>query len=110
MLKKKTSKKQDLCLDDLPIVSPRKGLKTKKFNPKDRLSDPEFVAIAFFQALADNDTEAALDALDGYLLAVGKPELAKRADLPPSTIYHALSKGANPTLKTLARLIHAAAA
>ena len=68
------------------------------------------MAIAFFEALADNDTEAALDAIEGYLLAVGKPELAKRANLSPSTVYHALSRGANPTLKTIARIVHAAAA
>jgi len=110
MAKKRTSERQAGCLDEMPIVSPKKGLKTKKFDPKERICDPEFVALAFFQALAENDTEAALDALNGYLLAIGKPELAKRADLPPSTIYHALAKGANPTLKTLARIIHAAAA
>ncbi len=108
MTKKGKSKKRVACLDDLPIVSPRKGLKTQKFDPKERLSDPEFVAIAFFQALADNDTEAALDAIDGYLLATGKPEIAKRAKLPASTVYSAFTSGANPTLKTIARIIHAA--
>ncbi len=82
----------------------------RKFDPRERLSDPTFVALAFFQALIENDTEAALDALEGYLLVRGKPEIAKKSGLSLSTMYHAFSKGANPTLKTLARIIHAAVA
>lgn len=49
MSKKSKSGRRDACLDDLPIVKPRKGLRTRKFDPKERLSDPEFVAIAFFK-------------------------------------------------------------
>lgn len=61
----------------MPIVTPKKSLKTKSFDPARKLRDPSFVAKAFFQALQDNDTAAALDILDGYLLATGKSEIAR---------------------------------
>jgi len=101
------SKKPDLCLDDMPIVTPKKWIKTKKFDPAKKLRDPNFVAKAFFQALQDNDIDAALDILDGYLMATGKGEIARQGNIPSSTVYHALSHGSNPTLRTVAKLLHA---
>ncbi|MCH9627191.1 MAG: hypothetical protein S4CHLAM2_08260 [Chlamydiales bacterium] len=108
MNKTSKSKKRGLCLSDMPIRTPKKGVKTRKFDPAKKLRDPNFVAKAFFQALLDNDTDAALDAIEGYLMATGKGEIAKEGNIATSTIYHALAQGANPTLRTVARLLHAA--
>ncbi len=102
------SRKRKEYLSELPIVSLKKGAKGKRFDPAKRLANPNFVAAAFFQALRDNDVETALDAIEGYLLASGKSDIAKSGNLPSSTVYYAVSKGANPTLRTLANLIHAA--
>lgn len=107
MSKINRSKKRDLCLADMPITTTKKGVKTKKFDPAKKLRDPNFVAKAFFQALQDNDIDAALDILDGYMMATGKVEIARQGNIPTSTVYHALSQGSNPTLRTVAKLLHA---
>ena len=86
------SKKRALCLHDMPIILPRKNVKTKKFDSAKKLRDPNFIAKAFFQALQENDTDAALEILDGYLMATGKMEIAKQANIPSSTVYNALSQ------------------
>lgn len=101
------SRKRELCLNDMPLVIPKKPIKTKKFDPAKKLRDPNFVAKAFFQALQDNDLDAALDVLDGYLMATGKGEIVRHGNIPSSTVYHALSHGSNPTLRTIAKLLHA---
>lgn len=110
MNKASKSKKRGICFDDFPIVIKKKGLKTKRYDPGKRLRNPKFVAEAFFQALSENDVDAALDTLEGYLMATGKATLSKEGNIAPSTVYNALSEGANPTLKTVARLLHAVAA
>ena len=109
MSKRNRSNKRELTLDDMPIVKLKKGVKVHKFSLSDRLSDRNFVALAFFDALSDNDIDAALDIIDGYLMATGKIDIARESGIPRSTIYHALSEGANPTLKTIARILQAAA-
>ncbi|NGX53871.1 MAG: hypothetical protein K1000chlam4_00591 [Chlamydiae bacterium] len=101
------SKKRALCLDDMPIVSAKRGIKSKKFDPAKKLRNLNFVAKVFFLALLENDVEAALDTLNGYLMAIGKTDLAKQGEISASTVYHALSQGANPTLRTVAKLLHA---
>ena len=108
MNKKSKSKKRSLCFDDMPIVATRKKLKKKKFDPAKKLRDSNFVAKVFFQALAENDIDAALEVLNGYLMAIGKSEIARQGSIASSTVYHALSYGSNPTLKTVAKLLSAA--
>lgn len=110
MSRSSKSKKREKCFDDFPIVKKPKKLKTKRYDPARKLRNPKFVAEAFFQALSDNDVDAALDALEGYLMATGKATLSREGNIAPSTVYNALSEGANPTLKTVARLLHAVAA
>ncbi len=107
MNKKIKSKKLDECFHEIPIMKPKKHIKTKKIDVSKKLQDLNFVSKAFFQALMENDVDAALDIIDGYLLAMDKADLSKKGDIAPSTLYHALSKGANPTLKTVAKLLYA---
>lgn len=107
MSKKSKSKKHAICLSEMTIRTPKKGVKTKRFDASKKLRNPNFVAKAFFQALRDNDVEAALDTISGYLMAISKAEIAKKGEMATSTVYYALSRGANPTLRTLAKLLHA---
>lgn len=108
MRKKKKSRKQDFCLKDYPSTPFKRGAKIHKFNPNERLNDYSLVATAFFEALQDDDVEGALEILEGYLIAKRKSELAKKGRIAISTLYHSLSKKANPTLKTVAKILHAA--
>lgn len=108
MHKKKRSKKREFCLKDYPSVALKKGIKTQRFNPGEKLSDYTLVASAFFEALQDDDVEGALEILEGYLMTKKKSDLSRRGKIATSTIYHSLSKKANPTLKTVAKILHAA--
>jgi probable addiction module antidote protein len=95
-------------LKKYPSVTLKKGIKSKKFNPSEKLNDYNLVATAFFEALQDEDVEAALEILEGYLITKKKSELSRKGKIPSSTVYHSLSKKANPTLKTVAKILHAA--
>ena len=108
MHKKKKSKNPDFCLKEYPSISLKKGIKAKKFNPADKLSDFNLVASAFFEALQDDDVEGALEILEGYLMTKKKSDPSRKGKIATSTIYHSLSKKANPTLKTVAKILHAA--
>lgn len=108
MGKKKTSKKRGFRLQNYPTTPLRKGIKLHKFNPKNELDDFNLVATAFFESLQEDDVETALEILEGYLIVTKKSAFAKQGKIPSSTVYHSLSKGANPTLRTVAKLLHAA--
>lgn len=110
MVKKKTSKKREKCFEDVPIIKPSRPAKIKKFAPEDKLKDKEFVAKALFEALSDGDEAAAIEIINAYIAASTKTAIAKHEKMPTSTVYHALSSKGNPTLKTIAKVLHAVAA
>jgi DNA-binding phage protein len=47
-----------------------------------------------------------LEIIGIYLEAANKTQMAKKASVARSTVYQSL-KGGNPTVKTLAKLVHA---
>lgn len=107
MAKRKTSKEPEECFEDIPIVTPSKEVKVKRFDPESKLRDRDFVAKALFEALSDGDEEAALEIINAYVRAVKKTEIAKHEKMATSTVYHALSSNGNPTLRTVAKVLHA---
>lgn len=56
--------------------------------------------------LKNNDPEGVIEVISTYLNAIEKTHFAKKANIPKSTLYHSL-KSKNPTIKTLAKIIHA---
>lgn len=105
MLKRKKSKKRGFSLDDMPA---RKRNKKAKLYPhrSDRFfKDFNKVGSALLESLVENDTEAFIEILDVYL-EVNRAKVAKRAKISRSTVQHALSKKGNPTLKTIAKIVH----
>ncbi len=108
MHKKKISKKRGFHFANYPISHLKKGVRIQKFHSTDELDNFTLVATTFFQALQEDDVESALEILEGYLLITKKADLVKSGKLPSSTVYHSFSRGANPTLRTVARLLHAA--
>jgi len=64
---------------------------------------------ALLQCLIDNDPYGYMQILDAYL-RVNRTEIAQKADLPRSTVSLAFSKRGNPTLKTIAKIVHEAVA
>lgn len=63
---------------------------------------------AIMQCFIENDTEGVLEIIEGYLYAVNKTQFLKEAHVPRSTAYN-FFKRRNPTIKTLAKIIHASA-
>ena len=107
MHKKKISKKRDFCLDDIPVVDLKKRVNTETFHPEKVFKGHKKVATILLNCLIDNDTEAFLEILDSYL-RVNRRRIAKKARLARSTVQQALSGKGNPTLKTLAKIVHEA--
>ena len=49
-----------------------------------------------------------MEVVAAHLNALNKVHLSKKAEMPRSTIYHSL-KNKNPTLRTVAKLVHCGA-
>ena len=107
MTKKKTSKKQVVCLENMPIVKSKKGSISSAHNPSSFFKSHEKVAAAILQSLEENDAEAFLEILDAYL-KVNRTKVAKEANLSRTTVQNALSKKGNPTIRTIAKIVHQA--
>lgn len=107
MDKKKTSKKPGFCLSDMPTLNLRKQVKLKTHHPEETFKNHSKVGAALLESLIDNDTEAFIEILDAYL-RINRSRVAKSAKMARSTVQLALSKHGNPTLKTLAKIVHQA--
>jgi DNA-binding phage protein len=109
MIKKKTSKKQKLSFEDIPIFKTKKSELSFKHKSKNFFKSHDKVATALLQSLEENDADAFLEILDAYL-RVNKTRIAKEANLSRTTIQNALSRGGNPTIRTIAKIVHKAVA
>lgn len=78
------------------------------FSPTEQLADEKFTAQVVWECLRENDTQGVLDAIGLFLEAKNKLALSRDSGLSRSTIYDALKAGGNPTLRTLAQLVHSA--
>lgn len=78
----------------------------REYNPTKDLLNERLIAQAIWECLKENDPEGVIEILEAHLSAKNKSQLAKEHDLPRTTLYHAF-KSKNPTLHTLAKLVHA---
>jgi len=106
MAKAKTLRKRKKSLESIPKLRLKKGRGVKKHDPFKLLINEKLVAQAFWDCLKENDPNGALEIISAHLNALNKVEIAKAAEMPRSTIYYSM-KSKNPTLKTMAKLIHA---
>ena len=86
----------------------KKGVKLAKHDPFKALLNEKLIAQAFWECLKENDPEGAMEIITAHLTALNKVQFAKESEIPRSTVYHSM-KSKNPTLKTVAKLIHCAA-
>lgn len=105
MLKRKTSKKQGFSLDDMPALTVNKKAKLYKHEPKKFFKNFDKVGTALLESLIENDTGAFIEVLNAYL-KINRTQVAKKAKISRSTVQYALSKKGNPTLKTIAKIVH----
>jgi predicted transcriptional regulator len=80
-------------------------VKLAKHDPFKALLDEKLIAQAFWECLKENDPEGALEVISAHVNAVNKVQFSKESEIPRSTVYH-IMKSKNPTLRTVAKLIH----
>lgn len=78
----------------------------RESNPREELLDEALIGQAVWECLKNGDSEGVIEVIQIYLNAVNKTQIAKESSMARSTMYHTL-KSKNPTVKTLAKLIHA---
>ena len=105
MVKVKTSPKQKKSTKKTHRLL-KSGAGVVEYSPTKEILDEAFIGKAIVECLRNNDPEGVIEVIEIYLNAVNKVQKAKAANLSRSTLYHSL-KGKNPTLKTLAKLMHA---
>ena len=84
----------------------KKSTGIRKSNPTEELLNEELIGRAIWECLKEGDSEGMIEVIGIYLEAVNKTQVAKESELARSTLYHTL-KNKNPTVKTLAKLVHA---
>ena len=88
-------------------VSLREDVGIAEFNSSDILLDPKLIGSAIMECLIENDPDGVMEIIEGHLNALNKSKFLKKAGVPRSTMYQ-LFKKKNPTIHTLAKIIHAA--
>lgn len=78
----------------------------RRYDPTEALLDEERIGRAIWECLKNGDPEGVIEVIQIHLTACNKAQLARDADLPKTTLYHSL-RSKNPTIKTLAKLVHA---
>lgn len=105
-MSKKTSKPRNLTWNDIEEVDyDISHIKGEKVDPRDFFKDQTKIGSALLQCLLENDPEAFVEILNEYL-DVNRSRVAKNANLARSTVQEVFSKKGNPTLKTLAKIVH----
>lgn len=87
-------------------MKPKIGIKA--YDPTKALLDEDRIGRAIWECLKNEDTEGVIEVISIHLEALNKSEVIKDMQIPKTTFYHSL-RSKNPTLKTLAKLVHACA-
>lgn len=108
MGKVKTSHKQKKSSESIQKVKLKSGTGLIEYSPTQELLDEQFIAIAIWDCLKNNDPEGVVEVIQAHLSVINKQKLAKEKNLSRSTLYNAF-KGKNPTIRTLAKMVHCVA-
>ena len=84
----------------------KKNTGIRRSNPREELLDEELIGRGIWEWLKNGDSAGVIEVIQIYLKALNKTQIAKESDMARSTMYHTL-KSKNPTVKTLAKLVHA---
>lgn len=83
------------------------ALKTTKFDPAAYLKTEEEMAAFLSEAFAIGDAAFVADAIGVIARAKGMSAVAKHTNLSRENLYRSLSKGGNPELDTVLKVVHA---
>lgn len=106
MRTRRIAKKHQRSLDRLAELDLNKVSSITRLLPLKELLNPQKTALAILECLQNNDPEGVMEMIAIYLNAINKSQLRKQSKLSKSTMFSAL-KHRNPTIKTLAKIIHA---
>jgi hypothetical protein len=87
MARKKTLKKQEFSLDDIPVTKVTQRKDIRKTTAAKAFMDAEKVGAALLECLVDNDPETFIEILDSYL-RVNRLQVAQKANMARSTVHH----------------------
>lgn len=91
---------------NLPSVNEIDWEGLEEENPRDWLLDSHNIGNAIMECLMENNPEGVMEVISMYLRALNKEKFRQKSDIGKSTYYY-LMKNKNPTIKTLAKLVHA---
>lgn len=109
MGKRKISGRREFSFNDMPLRRLKKGTVLKEYHAEKNFKNEEFVYAALINALADGDADAFKEILAAYLSVTNKEQFAIKAKIPKRTLFRMISPKGNPTLESIARIVHALA-
>lgn len=77
----------------------------RPYNPEEELLDENLIARGVWECLCANDPSGAMEIIETHLWAKDRSKKAREKGVARTTVYHAF-KSRNPTLSTLARMLH----
>jgi DNA-binding phage protein len=77
-----------------------------EINPTEELLNDKLISHALWECLKEGDDKGFEEVILAYVEACKKAQTAKKADVTRSTVYNLK---ANPTIKTVAKVVHACA-
>ena len=88
-------------------ASLREEANVEAFKPETTLLDTRLIGNAIIQCLIENDPDGVVEIIAGHISCLNKSKFLKEANVSRSTMYK-LFKTKNPTIRTLAKIRHAA--
>ncbi len=84
-----------------------KKIKTYKWDPAEHIKTEKDVIAYLNAALEDGDPKLIAHMLGNIARSQGMAAVAKKSGLGRESLYKALSKGGNPKIETLIKVVHA---
>jgi len=93
----------------MPQRKLKRGIALRAYSAEKNFKNSEFVYEALINALADGDAEAFKEILAAFLSVTNKEQFAIKSRIPKRTLFRMISPKGNPTLESVARIVHALA-
>lgn len=87
------------------IARLKKGTGVRESNPTEELANEELISRAVWECLREEDSQGVVEVITAYVRAINKLETVNKSSTTRSAGSHTF-KSKNPTIKTLAKLVH----
>lgn len=104
-------KQKPISTYSVQIGKLKRGVKTSSHKSTRKLRSTKKVAEALAECLLNGDTASFKEILSAHIsLITNKRNFSKKIGIGRATLYEALSPDGNPSLETVARIVHSLAA